>query len=484
VNKVSPHFKKGDKTKGENWRPVTDIVFVSKLAEAAVFDQVADHFSVNKLWHPNHHGFRPNHSTGTALSQLYDLWIRNAETKELTAALLLDLSAAFDVVDHEILLDKLKLYNFSAETISWFKSYLEDRRQTVIIESKLSDPKDVGNQGVPQGSLLGPILFLVFYNDFPDVRDDGSSILYADDDTDNVSDCDPDILEQKIQNEANRSTAWVHDNKLVCSGSKTKLLIVGTKDLRNSKLVPNNKVIKINVAGHEVTESESERLLGLTVNNTMTWEHHLYGNTEHRGLVSKLSQRAGLIRRLSRVMPKDRLTIMAEGIFFSLLNYCLEVFSNVWGLDTYDETCRHSTAFRKEDNRKLQVLVNKVLRALTGLDRDTPTSILSSRSGQLSVHQRTALFTVMSVHKVLKNKEPVYSHSRLKPVQEQDQPARPHPNCKRVECKLSISRGGFFYRGSRLYNQLPVSLARTSSVPVFKKNAKQWIRENIPLIPP
>ena len=216
----------------------------------------------------------------------------------------------------------------------------------------------------------------------------------------------------------------------------------------------------------------------------MTWEHHLYGNTEHRGLVSKLSQRAGLIRRLSRVMPMDRLTIMAEGIFFSLLNYCLEVFSNVWGLDTYDERSRHSTAFRKVDNLKLQILVNKVLRALTGLDRDTPTSVLSTRSGQLSVHQRTALFTVMSVHKALKNKEPAYSHARLKPIQEQDLPARLQPNCKRVECKLSISRGGFFYRGSRLYNQLPVSLARTSSVPVFKKNAKQWIRENIPLLPP
>ena len=368
------------------------------------------------------------------------------------------------------------------ETITWFRSYLEDRSQIVIIESKLSDPKAVGNQGVPQGSLLGPILFLIFYNDFPDVRDDGSSVLYADDDTDNVSDKDPEVLEQKIQHEADRSTAWVHDNKLVCSGSKTKLLIVGTKDLRNTKLP--NKVIKIKVAGHEVTESESERLLGLTVNNTMTWEHHLYGNKEHRGLVSKLSQRAGLIRRLSLVMPRDRLTIMAEGIFFSLLNYCLEVFSNVWGLETYDETSRHSTAFRKEDSLKLQVLVNKVLRALTGLDRDTPSSILSMRSGQLSVHQRTALFTVMSVHKVMKNKEPVYSYSRLKPIQEQDQFARPQPNFKRVEYKLSISRGGFYYRGSRLYNQLPLSITRSSSVPVFKRNAKQWISENIPLLPP
>jgi retron-type reverse transcriptase len=115
---VSPQFKKGDKTCGENWRPVTDIVFVSKIAEAAVFEQVADHFKKNNLWHPNHHGFRPNHSTATALSQLYDIWIRGAEDKELSAVLLLDLSAAFDVVDHQILLDKLELYKFSPMTVA------------------------------------------------------------------------------------------------------------------------------------------------------------------------------------------------------------------------------------------------------------------------------------------------------------------------------------------------------------------------------
>ena len=111
INKVSPHFKKGEKSLGENWRPVTDIVFVSKLAEA-VFQQVFEHFSMNKLWHPN----QP-----TAITQLYDIFIRGAENKELTAALLLDLSAAFDVVDPQILLQKMEQYNFSQNSISWFR---------------------------------------------------------------------------------------------------------------------------------------------------------------------------------------------------------------------------------------------------------------------------------------------------------------------------------------------------------------------------
>jgi hypothetical protein len=482
VNKVSPQLKKGDKTKGENLRPVTDIVFVSKLAEAAVFEQVAEHFSKNNLWHPNHHGFRPSHSTATALSQLYDFWIKKAENKELSAALLLDLSAAFDVVDHKIILEKLQLYNFSDKSISWFKSYLEHRKQVVVVESKLSDSKDVGEQGVPQGSLLGPFLFIIFYNDFPDVREEvGSSILYADDD--NVSHSDPDTLQQMIQQEADKSTSWVQDNKLVCSGSKTKLLIVGTKELRRSKLTNQNKVIQINVDGHEVKESTSERLLGLIVNNTMTWENHLYGNSEHKGLVTKLSQRAGIIKKLSFVLPREKLVIFAEGLFFSLLNYCIEVFGNVWGLCSYDETNRHSTDFRKEDNLKLQVLVNKVLRSLTGLDNDTSTSVLSSTSGQLSVHQRTALFTITSVHKSLKTCEPSYNYLSFNSNQD-DAENQNYTNCRKINYKLSISRCGFYYRGSRLYNQLPASLINNEKQSVFKRKAKLWVKENIPLLPP
>ena len=122
-------------------------------------------------------------------------------------------------------------------------------------------------------------------------------------------------------------------------------MVVGTKELRQSKLVKNNTQLEIIVDGCIVTESESERLLGMIMNNTMTWHHHLYGNKEHSGLINKLSQ---IIQKLSKIMPKKRLKTIAEGIFFSILNYGIEVYGNTWGIRIYDENMRRSTAFTKE----------------------------------------------------------------------------------------------------------------------------------------
>ena len=129
--------------------------------EYVVHEQVYNHFVQHGLFHGNHHGFLGNHSTASALIQLYDMWLSASENKELSAALLLDLSAAFDIVDHDIFLKKLKSYNFSENSILWFKSYLEDRIQVVQVETKFSDPEPLEEHAVPQGSILGPLIFLI-----------------------------------------------------------------------------------------------------------------------------------------------------------------------------------------------------------------------------------------------------------------------------------------------------------------------------------
>jgi hypothetical protein len=119
-------------------------------------------------------------------------------------------------------------------------------------------------------------------------------------------------------------------------------------------------------------------------------------------------------------------------------------------------------------------LVNKVRRSLTGLDRDTPVAVLHTTSGQLSVQQRTAMFTLVSVHKSIQKKQPIYNYSRFQP-----NPTR----TPRIDYKLSLSRGSFYYQGSKLYNQLPANITQQVNQSAFKR-AKKWVSENISLQPP
>ena len=165
------------------------------------------------------------------------------------------------------------------------------------METKQSRPQEVGSTGAPQGSILAGFLFVIFQGDFPENNvDSGDSVLFVDDDTDNVRDANPDVLEEKLQSQADRSTEWVRDNDMVCADDKTKLLVIGTRELRRSRLTTNNREITVNVCGEVIEESRDEKLLGVIVSNNFTWKTHLYGNNKTGddkivGLTTKLSQR-------------------------------------------------------------------------------------------------------------------------------------------------------------------------------------------------
>ena len=219
------------------------------------------------------------------------------------------------------------------------------------------------------------------------------------------------------------------------------------------------------------------------MNNTMTWAAHLYGNNESKGLIHKLSQRASLISKLAKVMPKNKLKIMAEGIFFSVLNYGIEVYGNVWGNFTFDVHQRCSTAFTKEDNAKLQILVNKVLRCITGSELETSVVELHEKSQQLSVQQRCAYFSIISIRKVLQREQPSYHLSRFLSTQREQHIGTRSRETPRIDFKLSISRCSFFYRSSVLFSCLPTDLLKVEKLENFKRRLKEWVRRNISIAP-
>ena len=190
-----------------------------------------------------------------------------------------------------------------------------------------------------------------------------------------------------IQQEARNSAEWLTDNRLCVAGDKSKLLVIGTRKLRKSKL---GEKMTIEVDGKEIMESESEKLLGLVVNNELTWRNHLYGDADNGGLIPQLAQRIGVLRRLSKKTGREKLNLFSFGIFYSKLNYCLPVFGNLFGLEKYKEESNRYTSFTIADNMCLQVLQNQLNRLLTGALYNTPTKQLLIETNSISVQQMIA----------------------------------------------------------------------------------------------
>ena len=363
---------------------------------------------------------------------------------------MIDLRAGFDVVNHSLLLMKLKEYGCDDKALAWFANYLSDRFQCVQVESALSEILPVP-WGVPQGSILGPLLFLIFLNELPEIiktknepqeaSEDGNIVVFVDDNTPTFSDKDPLKLLEKTQQACDKVAHWFGLNDLTCSGEKTKLLVVGTRANRQAKLGEVDP--QLIVCGDLVKETTSEQLLGVIINNTATWHHHLHGDGDNPGLLPTLSERVGILRKLRKVTPDRKFNQLVSGIFTSKMMFGATVWGGVLDIPGIQGDTIRKTSIGKSDMRKLQVLQNKILRLQTRMPYGTPTVNLLAKANQLSVHQMIAYYSMTQVYKVISSKQPYHHYKRLV-TEDTVGPGTRSLQEKRIEFDLSIGRGSFF----------------------------------------
>ena len=199
-------FKKGIKIEAKNYRPIFLLLLISKVIEKSINDQTQDYLQRNELPYSYQSGFRANRSTDTSLSQLTDMILNSAENGKHTGMILIDLQKAFHTLDHKILSDKMRCIGFSDYAIKWFHSYLTNRAIFVSLGTVFSEAGTI-NCGVPQGSMLGPLLFLLYINDIPQALSNTNTFLYA---NDKSIFCQPkDVME--IENVLNKEFANVCD---------------------------------------------------------------------------------------------------------------------------------------------------------------------------------------------------------------------------------------------------------------------------------
>lgn len=185
---------------GANSRPISILPVLSKLMELVVFNQISIYFSINELNNEFQPAYKEGNSTSTALMQMTDQWLSDIDRKMIVGAVLLDFSAAFDLIDHKMILMKFKTYGFNTLTLNWMRSYLSERLQMFLLNGSFSNVKTV-QCGVPQGSCLGPLLYSIFTNDMPFALREASLAMFADDSTVPMSSSSVEELNVLLQNE-------------------------------------------------------------------------------------------------------------------------------------------------------------------------------------------------------------------------------------------------------------------------------------------
>ena len=228
VARITPIFKDVDKTEKSNYRPISVLPVISKLFEKLVFNQLYQYMKENGLFTSDQSGFLRLHSTLTCLLNMSDDWYNGLDLGKLVGLVFIDLKKAFDTVDHDILCKKLDVYGVQQRELSWFRSYLSNRKQFCRVNGVDSNFGEI-EVGVPQGSCLGPLLFLIYINDLPQAVQDSSVTMYADDTSLCYQSHDLTQLNEDINSDPKKLVTWLEGNKLSLNVAKTHSMLISTK---------------------------------------------------------------------------------------------------------------------------------------------------------------------------------------------------------------------------------------------------------------
>ena len=429
--KVKPLYKKNDRLKPENYRPVSILSIVSKILEKAVYKQLEKFLISNNLLFEFQSGFRSSFSTDSCLIHLID-HIKTQTAKGLfTGMVLLDLQKAFDTVDHTILCEKLKV--IGVRSISWFESYLTNRKQVVSVNGVVSEVCNI-TCGVPQGSLLGPLLFLIYVNDVQSSIDSDCKVLiYADDTAILFSHRDPGVISQKLSRMLESCHEWLTDNKLSLHLGKTESILFGPSRKLKS-LLPGDFGISCN--GIKIESKNFVKYLGIII------DQFLNGDYIVNSIVKKVNQRLKFLYRY-----KDCLNFQSRKTLCSSLIQC-----------HFDYACASwYEGISKQMRKKLQVAQNKIVRFILQLHhRESVTFREFEKVGFLNICNRVRQLRLNHVFNIYNNICPKYLHINFDRNESSFNTRHSKKNFLIPTIK-GCESSTFFYNGIKDWNSLPES---------------------------
>ena len=432
---VTPIHKAGDVENPNNYRPISIIPILSKTIEHAVNSQLTQYLEDKGSISQYQYGFRKNHSTTYLMLDLFDK-IYTAKSKQRHPGIIfLDIKKAFDTVNHDILLAKLKHYGVTGLAIKWFESYLIGRRQQTRVGSRISNLVEILS-GVPQGSILGPLLFSIFINDLPSACIESTPYLFADDGAlllENINRENYANVKLEIQS----IFKWLQANKLSLNNDKTKMLIFDSHPNQDAVLVDVRNDLTL-----VICECKSQKYLGLIVDNKLNFYEHI------DYIKRKVAKRIGAMYRSKNLLPLKYRKMFANALMLPHFDH-LDI---IW--------CKTFKGKLKE----LDVIYKKVAKIALDVNiRESSVEVYRNMSW-LPLHLRRQLHLSCYMFRILSETCPDHFIGKFTYI---SGGSRDGENCN-LYTQKSRSHKEFFYLGAKAWNIIPSMLRESESIQKFK----------------
>ena len=387
IAKVIPTFKeKGSELLSSNYRPISLLSNINKIIEKLMHERLYDFLTKHNCIYELQFGFRKKHSTIHALMKLTDNIRHSLDNGSFSCGIFIDLQKAFDTVDHNILLAKLEHYGVRGKANEWFKSYLNNRRQFVSINGFTSDEAEM-KFGVPQGSVLGPLLFLLYINDLHTAFKYSTTIHFADDTTLLINNKSLKQLKKHLNYDLRFLNNWLSANKISLNTGKTELLLFH----RAGKVLDYDLKIKLN--GKRLIPSKYVKYLGILIDCHLNWNYQV------STLSAKLSRANGMLSKIRHFLPENTLKSVYYATFSSLMNYG----SIIWG---QIQNC---------NTKRISTLQNKAIRIINFASHRHSANPLFVNSKILKFEDSVKIKNFLYVHDSLKGTLPTVHNNLFQP---------------------------------------------------------------------